>query len=138
MLTIVVKSPKAFKGPEQVFLPEGDSLITIRGFRPNTGASKKVADKYVRGKDMVVAVKAFGERFEWLTKLSGDFMIEVTGEFEVDFDTGNPKLWVTKEGKTGSTFVFKADKINVLVWGDKKVEEKTEEKADGTDGEVPF
>lgn len=139
MLTIVVNSPKAFKGVEQVFLPSGDPVFTFRGFRPGTGGRIKKPDgTYENGKDMVVTVKAFGERFEkLLTSFGEGFIAQVDGEFEIDSETGGPRLWTNKEGKTGCNFVFKAERITPVVWGAKNKEEAKEDKSGSTD-EVPF
>jgi hypothetical protein len=139
MLTVVVSSPKAFGGVEQVFLPQGDPVFTIRGFRPGSGSRMKKPDgTWEQGKDMIVTVKAFGERFEkLLTTLGEGFIIQVDGEFEVDNATGNPRIWTSKEGKVGCSFVFKAEKITPIYWG-LKGKESAKESVSGSTDEVPF
>lgn len=115
-------------------MPNGDPVWTIAGFVKDTAEKTKKDDgKWESGKDMGVTISAFGTRFDWLAKLKGDFIILCTGKFRVDPLTGGPRIWTAKDGKVGASYEFKAEYISVVKWGD-----KVEEKADGTDGEVPF
>lgn len=104
------------RDPEMRYMPNGDpvtsfSVATDRVYNDKAGGKQKETTWF--------RVSVFGKQAETCNQyLSKGKMVLVEGRMGVDPATGGPKLFTSKDGKTGTSFEIVANTVRFLSAGE--------------------
>lgn len=127
------------RDPEARHMPSGEMVVTFpvatdRSFTDKSGARQKETTWF--------RVTVFGKQAESCNQyLNKGKIVLVEGRLGIDAATGGPKVYATKDGKSGASFDVLANDVRFIggdAPGDRASAKHDAQSAPVNDGDIPF